>query len=418
MFIYSIFIYLYIFLIRIASLWNTKAALWIKGRQNWYFKMKEAIAASAHKKVIWIHCASLGEFEQGRPIIESIRNHIPNTFIVLTFFSPSGYEIRKNYSTADLVFYLPADTPGNARKFLDLLQPELVIFVKYEYWFNFLQELKQRKIPTLMVSGIFFEKQLFFQWYGKWAQKFFRSFVMIFVQDLHSKKLLENIGITHTIVAGDTRFDRVNTIANQFSHIPEIKNFCDNHLTYVLGSTWEDDEALWQEWISKHPEHRYIIAPHEIDEEHLKSIEQKWPNCIRFSHLNHKTNSENSNVLIVDNIGMLSKLYFYADITYIGGGFGDGIHNTLEAAVYGKPVLFGPEHGIFQEASGLILVEAGFVVHNAKELENCLNILINDPEKLKKSSIAAAAYVRNHAGATEMILKYIQENLLFSNNPN
>lgn len=415
MLIYSFFIYLYIFLIRVAALWNRKAALWIDGRKGWQLRMKDALSGSADKKVIWVHCASLGEFEQGRPVMECIKKDIPNTFIILTFFSPSGYEIRKNYGIADLVMYLPADTPRNAVTFLDLAKPDLAILVKYEYWFNLLLVLKKRNIPTLMVSGIFFENQIFFKWYGKWGQKFLNFFKMIFVQDHASANLLENIGIKQVVIAGDTRFDRVLSIASGFRHIEMIRKFCEGRFTYVLGSTWEEDEALWQQWIASHKEDIFIIAPHEIDEEHILGIEKRWEGCVRFSKLKDASSNESKHILIIDNIGMLSGIYYYANITYVGGGFGDGIHNTLEAAVYGKPVLFGPEHEIFSEALGLIQSNSGFVIHDSKELETCLNDLIEHEEKLKQSSVAAVNFVKNHAGATQKILKYIQENLLLSN---
>ncbi|MFZ9660593.1 MAG: 3-deoxy-D-manno-octulosonic acid transferase [Chitinophagaceae bacterium] len=415
MFFYTLLIYLYIVLIRAASIWNKKASLWVNGRKGWQKQLKKAISASNGKKVIWVHCASLGEFEQGRPIMERIKKEIPHAYLILTFFSPSGYEIRKDYAVADWVMYLPADTPGNAKKFLDLTNPQVAIFVKYEYWFNILKELKTRNIPCLMVSGIFFEKQFFFRWYGKWAQKFLHQFKMIFVQDLKSEKLLRSIGIHHTILAGDTRFDRVLNIAEQFTHIDEIRGFCNNHFTFVLGSTWDEDEDLWQQWIENHPEQRFIIAPHEVDERHIKGLQKRWKNCIRFSDLSTTKEHSNNHILIIDNIGMLSRLYQYANIAYIGGGFGDGIHNTLEAAVYGKPVIFGPVHEIFTEAAGLVYAGAGFVVHNTKELENCLNGMMHDHKKLEYASNAATNYVKMHAGATQKILNYVQENLLFNN---
>lgn len=415
MFIYSFFIQLYVFLIRVVALWNQKAALWVNGRKGWQIRLKKAMSESGDKKVIWIHCASLGEFEQGRPLMESLKKDFPSSFIILTFFSPSGYEIRKNYAIADWVMYLPADTRRNAETFLELTKPDLAIFVKYEYWFNLILGLKKRNIPTLMVSGIFFKNQIFFKWYGKWGQQFLNVFKMIFVQNKASADLLKKIGMNHVVIAGDTRFDRVLSIAHEFTHIELIRKFCEGRFTYVLGSTWEEDEALWQEWIASHQTDIFIIAPHEIDEEHIHGIEQRWAGCIRFSQLKDVHIFQSKHILIIDNIGMLSSIYQYANISYVGGGFGNGIHNTLEAAVYGKPVLFGPEHEIFTEALGLIEAKSGFVIHDPKELEACLNDLTKNEEKLKQSSAAAAHFVKTHAGATDKILKYIQENLLLSN---
>jgi 3-deoxy-D-manno-octulosonic-acid transferase len=366
------------------------------------------------KKRVWIHCASLGEFEQGRPVVEEIRKNNPDVFIVLSFFSPSGYEIRKNYDQADVVVYLPPDTGSNAREFLNIVDPQLVIFVKYEYWLNYLEEMYARKIPMLMVSAIFRPGQVFFRWYGQRWKNVLRKISHFFVQDPDSAVLLERAGVNHCTLSGDTRFDRVIAIADKFSPIDIVEKFCGDANVVVAGSTWEEDEEVWDHYSNIHPETKFIIAPHEVYEGHLRSIEKLFKGSTRYSSLLKGEASANGHVLIIDNIGMLSRLYHYADITYIGGGFGSGIHNILEAAVYGKPVIFGPEYGKFREAVDMLEMGAAFTVSSALELEKTASALFQNEALRHEAAEKAIQYVRSRSGATAKIMAYIQENRLLT----
>jgi 3-deoxy-D-manno-octulosonic-acid transferase len=392
---------------------NHKARLWIKGRK------KQLPVSDNSTKLVWMHCASLGEFEQGRPVIESIKKLYPSYKIVLTFFSPSGYEIRKNYAGADKVLYLPMDGKKNAENFITAINPSLVIWVKYEYWFYYLTALKEKNIPVLLVSGIFRESQPFFKWYGGMWRKMLEAFYYFFVQTQHSKALLRQLGIEKNItVSGDTRFDRVVDIAEAFKPISQqLIDFCKGSKVIVAGSTWDDDEAGLIHYTKAHPEIKFIIAPHEIDEENIKDIQKEFEGAVLYSELLSKNISENNfHVLIIDNIGMLSKLYYYSDITYVGGGFNDsGIHNILEAAVYGKPVIFGPEYDRAEEAKQLIEKGAAFSIENALELEKILNNLLNDKDYLAECSKLAKQYIYENCGATKNIIDFIQEKRLLTN---
>lgn len=362
-----------------------------------------------------MHCASLGEFEQGRPLIERVKKDFPAYDIVITFFSPSGYEIEKKFPGADAVFYLPMDSPSNAKKFIELIDPALVLWVKYEYWYHYLHELKNKNIPTLLISGSFREDQPFFKWYGGFWKEMLNCFTCYCMQNESSKALLESIGITNVMVSGDTRFDRVIAIAENFDPLPGIKDFCDNSKVMVAGSTWEDDEAELVHYVRTHPEIKFIIAPHEIDKENLRDVKKEFTGSVFYSEITEDT-LLSTNSVIIDNIGMLSRLYHYADITYVGGGFGyDGLHNILEAAVYGKPVIFGPETDRNFEAQELVECGGGLIINNALELEKSANLLFKDPVELKKRGDASKAYVYGNAGATEKIMKYIQENRLLTN---
>ena len=410
--LYNIFLKLYPLGIRIASIWNDKAKLWIKGRKKFPF-----IDAEEKTGSIWMHCASLGEFEQGRPLIEKIRKEYPAYPIVITFFSPSGYEIEKKFKGADHVFYLPADSASNAKKFITLINPKLVLWVKYEYWHYYLHELKRKNIPVLLVSGAFRKDQPFFKWYGNFWRKMLSCFTYYFVQNASSKDLLESINIKNVIVSGDTRFDRVITIAENFDDIPLIKEFCGNHKVIVAGSTWEDDEAEWIHYTKTNRDIKFIIAPHEVDKENLNDVKRSFPNSIFYSEWNpdKQATGTQPHILIIDNIGMLSRLYKYADITYVGGGFGyDGLHNILEAAAYGKPVIFGPVFDKNFEAQELIECGGGITITNALDLEKTLTALFNNPDELQKRSLAAKNYVYSNAGATKKIMEYIQENRLLT----
>ena len=371
-----------------------------------------------------MHCASLGEFEQGRPLLEELRINASTGSarqlkIVLTFFSPSGYEVMKNYAGADYIFYLPMDSPANAKFFLDAINPSLVLWVKYEYWFYYLQELKQRNIPAILVSGIFRKNQPFFKWYGGIWKKMLESFTHFFVQNEESKQLLSTINFTGNVtINGDTRFDRVLEIANTFEPVPFIPEFCGNSIVIVAGSTWEEDEIELLHFVKVHPEIKFIIAPHEIDEENLNDVKAEFKNSIFYSEFEQTQNSKpkTENVLIIDNIGMLSRIYKYATIAYVGGGFGDdGVHNVLEAAVYGKPVVFGPVYEKFDEATGLVNEEGGISINGPISLEGVLNKLLHDETERKKRGEAAKNYVLANAGASKKIIQFIQEKRLLTN---
>ena len=401
---YNLAIYLYGFFIHCASFFNEKAALWVKGRKDWEAKLKSVLQGS--NAVIWFHCASLGEFEQGRPLIEKIKIKYPQSKILLTFFSPSGYEIRKNYNGADVVFYLPLDTVYNAQTFIDIVKPERVFFVKYEFWFNYLRELKNRNIPTYLISAIFRREQHFFSSIGKWSRQGLDTYKHIFVQDENSLSLLNEFGYNNVIVAGDTRFDRVNKLVAKAKKYDLIQVFKGEIPLVLAGSTWQADEDILASLSLTN--FKLIIAPHEISESNLGSLMQKFSkyNPVRYSEANDAS-LKNARVLIIDNIGMLSSLYGYASIAYIGGGFGKGIHNVLEAAAYGMPVLFGPNYQKFQEAVELIQLKAAYSVNSTEELKEKLNLFLNDSVLLKETSLVSKKYVEQKTGATDIILNVV-----------
>ncbi len=368
--------------------------------------------------LVWMHCSSMGEFEQGRPLLEAIGKAFPSKKILLTFFSPSGYEVRKNYTGAQYIFYLPLDSEKNARAFIESTMPALAIFIKYEFWYYYLAELGRKNIPTVLVSGIFRKEQPFFKNYGGLWRTMLKNFSHFFVQTEESVALLSSIGFDKNVsLCGDTRFDRVIEIAEKFEPVPEIERFCAGHRVLVAGSTWPEDEEALDHYANTNPAIKFIIAPHEIHEDHLKQMEKLFRHNIRYSeYLNPGEEPQTANVLIINNIGMLSRLYRYADITYVGGGFGgDGIHNILEAAVYGKPVIFGPEHDKFREALDLIDDGGAITVESAIELEKILDQLFGDAEELQKRGNVASSYVFANAGATKKILDHIQENRLLTN---
>ncbi len=421
--LYRLFIWLYKWGAECISPFNKKAQRWLKGRQNIFELLEKKIIQDAGS-IIWFHCASLGEFEQARTLIETVRHQFPNCKILLTFFSPSGYEIRKNYTGADFVFYLPMDSKANAARFLQIVNPILVIWIKYEYWHYYLAEIKNKKIPLLLVSGVFRDDQPFFKWYGAFYRKMLANFSWLFVQNTASKDLLKRIGISDNVsVSGDTRFDRVIEIASQFKAIAEIDQFIGNAKVIVAGSTWEEDEEELDHFANTNNAIKFIIVPHEIEESHLTDIEKLFRHSIRFSVWQNKItkgewamDNHSSNVLIIDNIGMLASLYHYATISYVGGGFGnDGVHNVLEAAVYGKPVIFGPVYEKYAEAIGLVECGAAFSVENSLELEENLKILLNDEDLYKDACASARQYVLANQGATEKVIRYIQEKRLLTN---
>lgn len=412
LFLYSFAILIYGFSIRMAAIFNRKAALWYKGRRKVFKRIAEALQDShpppGQRKLAWFHCASLGEFEQGRPLIEAFRRQHPDYLIFLTFFSPSGFEHRKSYPGADHIFYLPLDTPSNAQKFISLVQPDLVFFIKYEFWFNYLRILQKRKIPHFLVSAIFRADQHFFKWYGDWPRRILSGFTQIFVQNPDSKELLEFIGINNVVVSGDTRFDRVVENASFHQEFPLIDSFAAERPVLVAGSTWLPDEELLIRFFKDNSNTiKIIIAPHEIRENAIEALVNRFNGqAVRYSTVT-PDNANSSNVLIIDSIGMLSQLYRFARIAYVGGGFGAGIHNVLEAAVYGVPVIFGPNFGNFHEAVELITAGGGYPVHHYRDLEKSLNQLLKDSEKLSSASLASKTYVSSHTGATQTILQVI-----------
>ena len=409
--LYTAAIQLYALTVSAVAPFHKKARLMRAGQAQTTAILREKMDRKA--KYIWFHASSLGEFEQGRPMIEQIRKVHPEYKILLTFFSPSGYEVRKNYAGADVVCYLPFDTPGRVEQFLDLANPAMAIFIKYEFWGNYLHTLQQRGIPVYIISAIFRREQLFFQWFGKPYRKMLDCFNHLFVQDERSKVLLEEYGIRNVTVAGDTRFDRVIDVYHQAKQIPLVERFIKGTdgqqppLVFVAGSSWPEDEAIFIPYFERHPEMKLIIAPHEIHEGHLKSIEARLHRpTIRLSQATEQ-NVANQECLIVDSFGLLSSLYRYGQIAYIGGGFGAGIHNTLEAAVYGMPVLFGPRFQKFKEAKDLIAVGGAFTFDNAPAFTSRMDTLLSTPEALQQSSQAAGHFVQSHGGATTTILQEI-----------
>ncbi|HMC99954.1 MAG TPA: glycosyltransferase N-terminal domain-containing protein [Ferruginibacter sp.] len=415
--LYNIFLLLYSIGIRVASLWKPKAKKWLQGRKGLFGSLSEKLATKNGKR-IWMHCASLGEFEQGRPLLEAIREREPSSYIVLSFFSPSGYEVTKDYKGVDLVLYLPMDSSSNAKRFIDAIDPSLVLWVKYEYWFYYLDELKRRNIPVILVSGIFRKRQPFFKWYGAIWRRMLKSFTHFFVQNEMSKALLESIGVVDRItITGDTRFDRVIEIAKYFQPVPFIEGFCGNAIVIVAGSTWEEDEVELLHYVKIHPEIKFIIAPHEINADNIASVKKEFANSFCYSEFENAgtTQQQTGNVLIIDNIGMLSRLYNYATIAYVGGGFGsDGVHNVLEAAVYGKPVVFGPEYEKYDEAIGLLEAGGGESISGPLGLEKVIDDLLDNDEERREKRTAARDFVYANEGASRKIINFIQENRLLT----
>ncbi len=404
--LYNLGILIFSALAYLISPFNGKAKLWINGRRGWYKKLSERIVKG--DKYIWVHCASLGEFEQGRPVIEALKKEKPDLKIVLTFFSPSGYEIRKNYKQADIICYLPVDTPSNAHRFVELIHPECVIFIKYEFWNNYISEIYKKGIPLYLVSGIFRDGQHFFKWYGTFFRKILSKFTGIFVQDSHSMELLKSIGINNVIETGDTRFDRVIQIAGAAKDIPQIKEFRSNEKLFLAGSSWKPDEEIIAEYINRYPDKmKWVFAPHEIDKSNIDRLESLFKvKTVRFSQFSSA--SADARVLIIDNIGMLSSAYRYAYIAAIGGGFGKGIHNILEPACWGIPVMFGPKHEKFREAVDLIKENGAKTYNSFNSFSKILDEwLINDDIYLQ-SAKSSASYISKNAGATGHIMKVLR----------
>jgi 3-deoxy-D-manno-octulosonic-acid transferase len=384
-------------------MWNVKAKKWTGGRKNW----KTSLSQNIHheKPIIWIHAASLGEFEQGRPIIEKIKTNHPAYNILLTFFSPSGYEVRKNYNQADFVCYLPLDTKRNAGFFLDLVKPAKIIFIKYELWYHYINEASRRHIPVFVASAIFRPNQLFFRTYGKWYLNVLKSISHFFVQNNVSMNLLVSKGIEQATVTGDTRYDRVFENAQNVTENPIAAHFVKKYTTLIAGSTWPADEDLVIRYINEHPHVKLILAPHEIEANHIKSIEKKlMVPYTRYSQATN-TNVHNYQVLIIDNIGMLSSLYQYASVAFIGGGFGKGIHNILEAVTFGLPVLFGPNYHKFQEAIELIDFGGAHAIRKYDELQRILDGYLDNTNHLNTQQLNNKSFIAKRTGATEIILK-------------
>lgn len=404
-FLYNIGIYLYILLIRIASVKNKKAAAWVNGRKD-LLKLMEA-RLSKDKSYAWFHFASLGEFEQGRPVLEGFKATHASTSIVITFFSPSGYEVRKTYPLADHVFYLPADTPSNAKAFIRILNPSIAVFTKYEYWYYYFEELHIKNIPLYVISGIFRKDQAFFKWYGSLHREILSRVSHFFVQNEESKNLLLEIGIKNVTVSGDTRFDRVEYNAMHPIENHLISKFSFGSSVFIGGSTWPQDEKLIANLCHAYPDWKFIIAPHEISPKRNEEVIKLFPKALRYSQIKDST-TEDSRVLIIDNIGILSSLYQYASIAYIGGGFGAGIHNTLEAAAFGLPVIFGPNYLRFKEAVELLNLGGAYTITDQQGLESSMNLLVHDDFR-KNSGAKAREYVQEHTGATQIILNFISQ---------
>ena len=388
--------------VRLASCKNRKARLMLQGQSQTFDKLREKL--DPQQEYIWIHSSSLGEFEQARPLIESIKEKKPDARIVLSFFSPSGYEVRKNYSMAEAVCYLPFDLIGNVKKFLDIVHPSMAIFVKYEFWGNYLMELRRRKIPTYIISAIFRENQIFFKPWGGMFRKMLRCFDTLFVQDEKSKQMLAGIGINNVVVAGDTRFDRVATVRDAAREFPIIGQMVkDAPFTLVMGSSWEPDEDIVIPYFNSHPEMKLILAPHEFDKQRLLELMGRIKRKTVLYSLAHTSNLDNVDCLIIDSFGLLSSLYRYGQAAYVGGGFGSGIHNINEAAVYGIPVIFGPRYQKFREACDLVAREGAFSITNAEDFASHMDRLLTDADHLHHTGEIAANYIKENLGATQRI---------------
>ena len=402
---YSLAIYLYMSCVAIASLFNKKARLMLRGQRDTYRILREKRLPGA--SYIWFHAASLGEFEQGRPLMERLHAQYPEYKILLTFFSPSGYEVRKDYEGADIVCYLPFDTALNARKFIRLAQPSKAFFIKYEFWQNYLNRLARLHIPTYSVSSIFRENQIFFRPYGRFYARALHCFDVLFVQNEHSCKLLSRLGITQTKVVGDTRFDRVLDIQKAAREVPVAAAFSKNRRVLVAGSTWAPDEDILASYFNRHPEQCLILAPHVVSEAHLAEIEKKIERpCVRLS----KTTPEDAahaECLIIDSYGLLSSLYRYGQLAYVGGGFGAGIHNVPEAAVYGVPVLIGPNNRKFREAQKLLECGGCIEIHDADSFAHAADRFLMNEQLRLKAGQAAENYIISHAGASDAIFQSI-----------
>ncbi|GGK54576.1 MULTISPECIES: 3-deoxy-D-manno-octulosonic acid transferase [Flavobacteriaceae] len=408
-FLYNILIFKASLILKILALFNKKIKFFVDGRKQTFTKLKQHIKKTDH--VIWMHCASLGEFEQGRPILEKLKEKYPTKKIVLTFFSPSGYEVRKNYNGADVVCYLPLDSVKNAKRFLDIIHPETAIFVKYEFWPNLLKELKVRNIDTILISGIFRKNQVFFKWYGGFMRKALRAFSYFFVQDKSSENLLKSIKIEHVRACGDTRFDRVYEITKQDNTLDFISKFKNNTYTLVAGSTWKEDEELLVDYINNKAsaKEKFIIAPHNINAKDIQELKKSITKKVVLFSEKEDRELQEYQVFIIDTIGILTKVYSYADIAYVGGGYTkSGVHNVLEPATFGVPIIVGPNYSKFIEVIELVAKEACFSVNNSQKLSVLLSSFFSDKIKRLETGSKALNYVINKTGSTAKILKYLK----------
>lgn len=407
LFLYNLVVSIAGFFLKIVALFSPKIKLFTEGRKNVFSILEEKIKPT--DKTIWFHSASLGEYEQGLPVIEKIKEKYPSHKIIVTFFSPSGYEVRKNNTVADVTIYLPLDTRRNAKKFLKLTHPELAFFIKYEFWLNYLKELETNKIPTYLISGIFRDNQMFFKWYGGFYRKALKAFTYFFVQNERSKEKIEAIGFGNVIVSGDTRFDRVNTILERDNSLDFIENFKNNIPTVVIGSSWPKDEALLAQYINESSDQvKFIIAPHNIKADQIASLtSQIIKPTILFSEKKDQDLSD-YNVFIIDTVGLLTKIYSYGTIAYVGGGFGNpGIHNILEPATFGVPIVIGPNYSNFAEAVQLVELEGCMVISNYTDLKESLDRLLRDQHFLEEKSRICKSYIQDNKGATDTIMSII-----------
>ena len=400
---YNVIIYFYALGVFITSLFNEKVRKMWHGEHDAIRTIREKMDANA--KYVWFHAASLGEFEQGRPLMEQLRHDHPEYKILLTFFSPSGYEVRKNYEGADIICYLPLDTITNARRFLRTIRPVMAFFIKYEFWYNYLHILRHRGVPVYSVSRIFRPDQVFFRWYGRQYSHVLKCFTRFYVQNEESRQLLGKIGIQEVTVVGDTRFDRVLQIKEAAKKLPIVEAFCDKKKVFIAGSSWQPDEEIFIPWLNEHKDWKLVIAPHVIGEDHLQQIEKmlEGRKVVRYTEATEE-NVKGAEVLMINCFGLLSSIYGYADVTYVGGGFGVGIHNTLEAAVWDVPVFFGPNNQRFQEAQGLKLCGAGLEIGNADDFRRLMQGFEDHPTLAKELGEKAGAFVESMTGATRKIL--------------
>lgn len=404
--LYNIGIQGYYLLIRISSLRNKKAQKWINGRRDIFTKLQQTIVPG--EPLLWFHASSLGEFEQGRPVIESIKQRNPGYKILLTFFSPSGYELRKNYPKADYVFYLPLDTRKNAARFLDIVKPEKVFFIKYEFWFNFLTELRKRQVPTYIFSALFRPSQIFFKPWGKWFRKALLTFEKIFVQNQESFSILNKYGFNNVQICGDTRLDAVGGIADAAPRLEKMEQFCGNEKPIIAGSTWKEDEDLFIRFINEtNSGTKFIVAPHEVNEQSIERITNALNKPYVLYSKASKEELSRSEVLIVDGYGYLISLYRYGKFAYVGGGFTDGIHSILEPAAFGLPVIFGPDYYKFQEAHDLLKLGAASTVSDYQGLASVFYQYLSNPKALSSSAEIAQNYVSKNRGASEQIVKHL-----------
>ncbi len=411
LFIYNLIVVFADFILKITALFNPKIKLFVDGRKSVYKVLSNKI--KAYDKTIWFHAASLGEYEQGLPVMERMKSRFPNHLIVLTFFSPSGYEVRKNNTIADVTVYLPLDTQSNVDKFMEIVRPDMAFFIKYEYWPNYLNALKNRETPTYLISGIFREEQLFFKWYGGFYRNALNAFEYFFVQNSKSKDLLLKLGKSNVTVSGDTRFDRVASILNRDNSLEFIEEFKDNSLTIVVGSSWPKDETMLVSYINSSENVKFIIAPHNIKTEQIQALKTSISKkTILFSEVDFTSskpiNLAHFDVFIIDTIGILTKIYSYADIAYVGGGFGNpGVHNILEPATFGVPIVIGPNYSHFPEATALVNMEGCISISTQEELNETFDNLIQNQDIRFEKGHICSTFVEMNKNATEIIMNHI-----------